>query len=721
MATYALTVSTNALGLGVISSATVVVERKRTTVTDIYPTSSLYTKKAATNVSGIATIQLEADDGTVFHEVKIFDTDGVLVYKNTIQMPPQASDIEDLPLNDIVNESAYQAVQAKEDTEQLKADTIILKNAAATSATNAQNAYSETLSLYNASTFVTWFSLQNAGVSGRVLIRNATNNSPTRIHIEPNSYVNDGTITKTDWMFDPYQDDPVNYRIVNLYTKVGNGNGLNGENGAAIFGVKGVGDHFGIYPSLHFGFGDDGATGVPMKMYYFDMSDTAWRTPLKGAWRQGRSITAGDYILANSCLYQAQNTETTGATKPNHTSGTVNDGGVDWLFIRNFSGATSNHIKPVVIFGERDDMPKFGLETVRAQFAADTAVWNGKVHKFLNNAGVPVFELYNQANTNDLYIKSVLSGGNGAYFRFNDKFFQPVNAARILAQKTLSANATTVVVDNCELVTFGNTLPTTITNLTGNAYQYLIVETGNTNTTLQNNANIILATGLDTKMIVGEPMVFKFNGDGTVATQIGSTPSQTQLVQSYVWASRPTASASNIGKQIYISDLGVGAFFVSDGTYWRPVGGRIKLQSAVSQIVHTGVTGETSLISVSIPAGLMTPTSKIVVPSLLVTNTNNANAKTLRVRYSTIGGSQVLNVALANVAAYHGRLDISNRGSLTTQVATLYTQSSIYGTTTGVTTTSVNTANASSVVLSGDLTNAADAINIELFEVEIQS
>ena len=132
MATYALTVSTNALGLGVISGATVVVERKRTTVTDIYPTSSLYIKKAATNASGIATIQLEADDGTVFHEVKIFNTTGVLIYKNTIQMPPQDADIDDLPLNDIISESAYQAVQAKEDT-------LILKNAAQTSATNAAN------------------------------------------------------------------------------------------------------------------------------------------------------------------------------------------------------------------------------------------------------------------------------------------------------------------------------------------------------------------------------------------------------------------------------------------------------------------------------------------------------------------------------------------------------------------------------------------------------
>lgn len=109
MATYALTVSTDALGLGVIDGAIVVAERKRTIVNDIYPTSSLYIKKLATNVSGIATIQLEADDGTVFHEIKIFDTSGVLVYKNTVQMPPQAADIEDLPLNDIITESAQQA------------------------------------------------------------------------------------------------------------------------------------------------------------------------------------------------------------------------------------------------------------------------------------------------------------------------------------------------------------------------------------------------------------------------------------------------------------------------------------------------------------------------------------------------------------------------------------------------------------------------------------
>ena len=142
MATYALTVSTNALGLGVISGATVVVERKRTTVNDIYPTSSLSIRKIAANVSGIATIPLEADDGSVFHEVKIFDSAGVLVYKNTIQMPPQAADIEDLPLNDIITESAYQAVQAKDAAQTSATNAANSAASAATSATNASNSAS---------------------------------------------------------------------------------------------------------------------------------------------------------------------------------------------------------------------------------------------------------------------------------------------------------------------------------------------------------------------------------------------------------------------------------------------------------------------------------------------------------------------------------------------------------------------------------------------------
>lgn len=112
MATYALTVSTNALGLGVLNGARILVDRKRTVVSDIFPSSSLYKKQVATNSSGIATVALEPDDGSTFHEIKIFDLSGITVYTKIITMPPQAIALDLLPIQDIISASAAQAVSA---------------------------------------------------------------------------------------------------------------------------------------------------------------------------------------------------------------------------------------------------------------------------------------------------------------------------------------------------------------------------------------------------------------------------------------------------------------------------------------------------------------------------------------------------------------------------------------------------------------------------------
>jgi len=112
MATYTLTVSTNDLGLGVLSGARVVVERRRTQISDIFSGQALTKNTAATNSSGIATILLAPDDGSVYHEIKIFDLVGVLVYSTIFAMPPQAVALTDLPVGDIISESASQAVAA---------------------------------------------------------------------------------------------------------------------------------------------------------------------------------------------------------------------------------------------------------------------------------------------------------------------------------------------------------------------------------------------------------------------------------------------------------------------------------------------------------------------------------------------------------------------------------------------------------------------------------
>ena len=115
MTTYTLTVSTDDLGLGVIDGARVTIERKRTQVTDIFGGQSLSRNTTATNVSGIATIPLEPDDGSVYHELKIFDLAGILVYSKIFIMPPQAVALTALPVPDIITVSAAAAVAAAAD------------------------------------------------------------------------------------------------------------------------------------------------------------------------------------------------------------------------------------------------------------------------------------------------------------------------------------------------------------------------------------------------------------------------------------------------------------------------------------------------------------------------------------------------------------------------------------------------------------------------------
>ena len=113
MTTFALTVSTSDLGLGVISGARVVVDRKRTQVADAFSFQYLGRNSVPTNSLGVATILLEPDDGSVYHEMKIFDLAGILVYSRIFTMPPQAvSSLSDLPVQDIVSSSAAQAVAA---------------------------------------------------------------------------------------------------------------------------------------------------------------------------------------------------------------------------------------------------------------------------------------------------------------------------------------------------------------------------------------------------------------------------------------------------------------------------------------------------------------------------------------------------------------------------------------------------------------------------------
>ena len=112
MATYALTVSTSAIGLGVLSGARVFVERLKTTVSDLYGGQGLTKNSAATNQSGIAVFYLQPDDNTVYHKMTVFDLSGIPVYSANFSMSPSAVNFHELPAQDIITASATQAIAA---------------------------------------------------------------------------------------------------------------------------------------------------------------------------------------------------------------------------------------------------------------------------------------------------------------------------------------------------------------------------------------------------------------------------------------------------------------------------------------------------------------------------------------------------------------------------------------------------------------------------------
>ena len=72
MATYALTVSTNDLGLGVLNSVRTRIEKRRVSIADTYPPiNNLVKIEKPTNNLGIAIFLLEPDDLTTYHVAKI--------------------------------------------------------------------------------------------------------------------------------------------------------------------------------------------------------------------------------------------------------------------------------------------------------------------------------------------------------------------------------------------------------------------------------------------------------------------------------------------------------------------------------------------------------------------------------------------------------------------------------------------------------------------------
>lgn len=145
---------------------------------------------------------------------------------------------------------------------------------------------------------------------------------------------------------------------------------------------------------------------------------------------------------------------------------------------------------------------------------------------------------------------------------------------------------------------------------------------------------------------------------------------------------------------------------------------RLIAASAVA-VSHTGDVNETTLATITIPANAMGLNGRVLV-NALYSMTNNANAKTLRIRWGGIGGSIMASAGLSSVATWRAQAEWANRAATNSQVGgPNNTNASFNASSSAATTATQDTTTAITVVLTAQLANSADTATLEHYSVEI--
>lgn len=141
------------------------------------------------------------------------------------------------------------------------------------------------------------------------------------------------------------------------------------------------------------------------------------------------------------------------------------------------------------------------------------------------------------------------------------------------------------------------------------------------------------------------------------------------------------------------------------------------LAQSGSGVNAPGDTNENILATVTVPANALGAAGAIRL-RYQMTTTNNANAKTLRVRYSGIGGTVYQQFDLVSSASFMGELIIQNR-TAGTQVGA--TASSVPNTKNGsaATTSSVDTTASTTIVITVSKATAGDTVTLESYLAEL--
>lgn len=146
----------------------------------------------------------------------------------------------------------------------------------------------------------------------------------------------------------------------------------------------------------------------------------------------------------------------------------------------------------------------------------------------------------------------------------------------------------------------------------------------------------------------------------------------------------------------------------------------IILASSAVQLSHTGNTNETTLATITIPAGTMGANDMIEVTTLW-SFTNNANVKTPRVRLGGVSGTAFYGPGPASNVQIYSQIRIRNRGVQNSQLGYSASAQTSYSASAGALVTSaIDMGSAQDLVFSGQLANSADTISLESYDVSIK-
>lgn len=133
----------------------------------------------------------------------------------------------------------------------------------------------------------------------------------------------------------------------------------------------------------------------------------------------------------------------------------------------------------------------------------------------------------------------------------------------------------------------------------------------------------------------------------------------------------------------------------------------------------TGTTAETAIATVTVPGKLLGKNGILRI----TTNwghTNNANAKSLRIRVGTVAGTQLLSASAASALRTYAMIALHNRNNVAAQIGNTNTGSTTgYGQNTSTPlTTTIDTDADFNIVFSGQLGVGTDTITLEGYFIE---